>query len=398
MILVNNLRKVINNCTSTKIIQNKDRTRINGSLKVLLLSTKVSSTLQHDEKEKFLEVFPEIVSSIVRRNEKFSSFPGIGNFTEELLKYNSAGGNKTRGLMTVHAYRMLADDADIIEESMKQARILGWYLELWQTALMLVDDIIDGSSTRRGSVCWYRLPHVGARAINDSFIFLSLLCDNAKYNFGNETWYPRFMDYFNEAVLLYTLGNHMDYMLLRKHDLFTMSNYNTMASSKMSFYTFKLPIYSALLLANKPHEDAFRTIEDIVADMGTLIMMQNDFLDSFGDEAISGKIGSDIQEGKISWLSVTALQRCDEAQREEFIANYGRADDACVQRIKQLYRELQIPRLYREEERACYENIIARIQALPSDNVIPSPVLIKLLDMVFYMRSKPCRKLVKISK
>ncbi|XP_063830678.1 farnesyl pyrophosphate synthase-like isoform X2 [Ostrinia nubilalis] len=322
MILVNNLRKVINNCTSTKIIQNKDRTRINGSLKVLLLSTKVSSTLQHDEKEKFLEVFPEIVSSIVRRNEKFSSFPGIGNFTEELLKYNSAGGNKTRGLMTVHAYRMLADDADIIEESMKQARILGWYLELWQTALMLVDDIIDGSSTRRGSVCWYRLPHVGARAINDSFIFLSLLCDNAKYNFGNETWYPRFMDYFNE----------------------------------------------------------------------------NDFLDSFGDEAISGKIGSDIQEGKISWLSVTALQRCDEAQREEFIANYGRADDACVQRIKQLYRELQIPRLYREEERACYENIIARIQALPSDNVIPSPVLIKLLDMVFYMRSKPCRKLVKISK
>lgn len=50
--------------------------------------------------------------------------------------------------------------------------------------------------------------------------------------------------------------------------------------------------------------------------MGHFYQVQDDFLDCFGDSEITGKVGSDIQEGKCSWLAVVALQRATPAQRQ----------------------------------------------------------------------------------
>ena len=43
---------------------------------------------------------------------------------------------------------------------------------------------------------------------------------------------------------------------------------------------------------------------------------QDDYLDCYGDPAITGKVGTDIEENKCSWLVVQALQRVDPEQRK----------------------------------------------------------------------------------
>lgn len=108
--------------------------------------------------------------------------------------------------------------------------------------------------------------------------------------------------------------------------------------------------------------------------------MQDDYIDCYGDETITGKAGTDIQEGKCTWLAVTALAHCNVEQRQLFEKYYGSKDLEDVARIKQLYDELQISKLYKEKENSLHENIVERVRQLPSETA-PS-FFFRLIDQL----------------
>jgi len=119
-------------------------------------------------------------------------------------------------------------------------------------------------------------------------------------------------------------------------------------------------------------------------EMGEYFQIQDDYLDCFGDPDVIGKIGTDIQDNKCSWLVVQALNKCDTKQRSLLEQNYGKWDDKKVAKVKQLYRDLGLIQQYENYEEAFYKSIQAKLDQV---SLMPRDVFELLLKKI-YKRSK----------
>ncbi len=146
---------------------------------------------------------------------------------------------------------------------------------------------------------------------------------------------------------------------------YRLERYQAIVQYKTAFYTFVLSARLALYLAGRADRAEHRTVEALMLQIGELFQVQDDYLDCFADPAVIGKIGTDIRDGKCSWLVVTALQRATTEQRAVIQANYGRGEDAQAEAaIKALYREMNLAEVYREYERKALADILRQIEQL----------------------------------
>lgn len=111
------------------------------------------------------------------------------------------------------------------------------------------------------------------------------------------------------------------------------------------------------------------------------VFFQDDFFDCFGDPQVTGKNGTDIQDGKCTWLAVVALQRATPAQKQIIENHYASANPEDVARIKELYEELQLPHTFAVFEEATYDLLRTQIQQVTRG--LPHDLFFKILDNIF---------------
>ncbi|KAJ8717853.1 hypothetical protein PYW07_005783 [Mythimna separata] len=301
----------------------------------------------YQNRRKFDEVLPEVMDTLMTSPKFTQQLPEVGEWVKKLLTYTMHGGKRGRGLSVPFAYQKLEDPEYFTEDKLHTARFIGWGIEMLQASILAVDDVIDASTTRRGQTCWYLQPDVGTSAVNDCLLIFHCLMELIDIKFGKEPIYSDLVKLFNEGFMYTTIGQYLDYVSgysKAKNNLhtFTMERFNAVAVKKTGYYSFKLPLFAALLLVKNGKERDITELGSICYEFGKILQFQNDYKDLYWDEARSGKAGTDIQEGKLTWIAVTALERCNEAQRSIFEEYYGSKDPEHVKRIKQLYEELQI--------------------------------------------------------
>lgn len=242
--------------------------------------------------------------------------------------------------------------------------ILGWMIELLQAFFLVSDDIMDASHTRRGQPCWYLQPDVGMIAINDAFMLEGAIYILLKKHFRQHPAYIDFLEIFHEVTFQTECGQECDLITAPedKVDLsqFSMQKYIFIVQYKTAFYSFYLPVALALMYCGKASKQNLQQAKDVLIPMGEYFQVQDDYLDAYADPKVLGKIGTDIQDNKCGWLINQALQRVNSEQRKVLDENYGKKDKDCEKRVKEVYAELRLDKVYAQYE----EEVVGRMNQM----------------------------------
>lgn len=303
-----------------------------------------------------------------------------------VIQYNAVDGKKIRGTAVIDTVRTLVPTAD--ETLIKNAAVLGWCIELLQGSFLVADDLMDHSLTRRGKPCWYLTLKEKETSVNDAFYLFSCTFTLLNKYFPTNT---RLYHLFNEVFQRTVVGQGLDLetpTYFPSVDLYTEEHYFTIVTWKTAYYTIVLPILSGLLITMPSLVD-HPSLNSILIDIGNYFQVQDDFLDCYGDVQRTGKIGTDIQERKCSWLIVQAMKLLsnNDEKRQILRENYGFDDPTKVEIVKQIYRELNLENLYRNYERQSYERIRENIRQAKFGCEQLDSLLKQILESIF-SRSK----------
>ncbi|ORX75850.1 farnesyl pyrophosphate synthase [Anaeromyces robustus] len=329
------------------------------------------------------------------RNEIISDLPsykipkeGI-DYIEKCINYNIPGGKMNRGKSVLVSLQTILN-RDLTEDETKKANILGWAIEWLQALFLVSDDLMDASITRRGHECWYRKEEVGLIAVNDTLILESCIYKLLKKYFRNEKYYIDLVELFHEVSYKTELGQLIDLITAPQNKVnlekFSMDKYIWIVRYKTAFYSFYLPVALAMTMAGVSNEKSLKVAEDVLIPLGEYFQVQDDYLDCYGDPKVIGKIGTDIQDNKCSWLVNQVLKICTPEQKQILAENYGQDDPVKIQRVKDLYKELKIEELYKQYEEESYKNISDMISKV-DPNVINPDVFTKFMNRI-YKRTK----------
>ncbi|CAH1100522.1 unnamed protein product [Psylliodes chrysocephalus] len=337
-----------------------------------------------EESRDFMAVFPDIVRDLTDAG-RHTDIPEVTKRFAKVLQYNVPTGKKTRGLSTVIAYKMLEKPENLTPENVRLANILGWCVELLKASGVVVDDLIDNSEVRHNMACWYKCDSVGYNAISDGILIENSLYSILKKYFRNHSNYIPLVELFHDTIMRSAMGKTLDGEIANggSPDLskMTMKNYTLISKYKNGYCTLQLPVESAMFLANMSDPEQYRQAQTILLEMGQYFQVQKDFLNCFGNPELIKNIGSDINEGKCSWLAVVALQRANSSQREIMEQYYGKPGEAAVQAIKKLYIQLGLPATFEKYEEQTHKIINTHIQQITRG--LPHKLFFALLEELY---------------
>ncbi|KAM5129487.1 farnesyl pyrophosphate synthase-like [Mantella aurantiaca] len=320
------------------------------------------------EYQKFSGFFQTIVRDLTAEDW---GHPEIGDAISRLrqvLEYNAPGGKHNRGVTVLAAFRELGETQLTNEDNIQRALAVGWCVELFQAFFLVADDIMDNSVTRRGRPCWYKQAGIGLDAINDLFLLEGCVYRILRKYCCNQSYYTNLLELFLEITYQTELGQALDLINSQQGEVdlerYTENRYKSIVKYKTAIYSYYMPVAAAMYMAGIDGEEEHSNAKTILLEIGEFFQIQDDYLDCYGDPGVMGKIGTDIQDNKCGWLVVEALKRVSPEQRKILEENYGREQAERVQRVKELYEELNMKEVYRQYEEESYR----RLQTLISQH------------------------------
>ena len=264
----------------------------------------------------------------------------------DALAQLATGGKRLRALLAFWGFigaKGDYDDAAIVT--------LGGTLELFQTAALIHDDLIDASDTRRGNPSVHRRFeanhrregwHKDAARFGESAAILAgdLCLSLSEQLFATLPHIPpRTRAIFDEMRLQVMAGQYLDVLEENAGPVWDPATALDRARSILRYKSAKYSAENPVLLGGSlagANEHLLEGYSRFALPLGEAFQLRDDILGVFGDPATTGKpSGDDLREGKRTELIAHGLQLATSGDRD-FIQHRLGADDLSETEISQL--------------------------------------------------------------
>ena len=278
------------------------------------------------------------------------------------ITYSMAGGGKRlRPVLLLLSYGLFADDY-------QRALPAAAAVEVFHNFTLLHDDIMDNALLRRGK------PSVFAKWGKNVAILSGDAMMIAAYQLLGRTQtadLQPILSAFSQTAIEVCEGQQYDMDFETKQKV-SVVEYMHMIELKTSVLLAGAAVIGAML-AGASEEDC-KALRRFAIELGLAFQLQDDLLDSYGDERLGKAIGGDILEGKKTYLMITAMSHANEEQRavlRDTHLDKMLSDEEKIARVKAVYDALDVPHLTEQQIAVRFERALAQLDTL---NAEPSRV------------------------
>ncbi len=303
------------------------------------------------------------------KNQKFEKSP------EELyspIQYClSFGGKRIRPVMTLMACELFGAP---YQKALPQAIAI----ELFHNFTLIHDDIMDDAPIRRGKTSVYKKWNSNIAILAGDTLFALAY----QYAIQAEAHLlPVILPLFNQTAIEVCEGQQYDLNFEDKKEV-TVDEYLNMIRLKTAVL-FATSLKIGAVIGGASRTDA-EQLYNFGLNLGMGFQIQDDLLDTFGDEKVFGKkTGGDIVTNKKTFLFLYALQHAGEADKKMLLDLYGTQntpEKEKIEKVTAVFNKLNV----REEAQKIIDGYLDK--ALDSLRKISVPP--ENLDNLLYVADK----------
>ena len=327
--------------------------------------------------------------------------PIIRPFREDLADLNT-GGKMLRGMLVNLGYQIAVHMNGEAACNAAESDMLALAFEIFQTGVLVHDDIIDNAGTRRGKITVHRryehrlnvretkmvaagekpgnLAKSAAICVGDLGIYYAnkQIVDN----YAQNEHLAALIGYFDDIVIQTIRGELLDVVLpyeIQDDKYSPEEKKKLLEKSIWDIYYLKTAGYSVIgplhlgMILGGADEKQMKSLDRVAEDIGIAYQIMDDILGVFADPEKLGKdVGSDITEFKQTILYMYVCTMKPEYE-EELLQIYGkkRISDAELDEVQRIFRESGALAYAREMLGDCFERAekrLARIKGMSKED------------------------------
>ena len=276
-------------------------------------------------------ITPKQIAEMFERHIALINMPDEPQRLYAPIRYSLAeGGKRMRPVLTMLAYNIFADDVATVLPAATA-------VEVFHNFTLLHDDIMDNAMVRRSR------PSVFAKWGSNVAILSGdvMMIEAYRHLQGVEAKYlPQVFERFNTMAAQVCEGQQYD-MDFETQPKVAVAEYMNMIELKTAALLAGSVTIGAML-AGASEEDV-QKLHRFATEVGLAFQLQDDLLDSYGDEQLGKKIGGDILEGKKTYLMIISLSHATESQREVLRSTHldkSLSDEEKIAKVKGVYDQI----------------------------------------------------------